>query len=202
MKITKTAQAIIMAVLATVTTNAVYAETAAVDPKAIHLRERPTATANSEVTISVKASKKQYKVGESMSFNVKGNDNYYLYVFNIDENSGESVLLIPNAKTKDNYLQKNKTYKMPGSVDFFSDAKGYEKVVFVATREKIDLDRINTKSMGDVSTTQTKDLEGAFTAKSIRIRDNANANAGNTGGQTSLADNVKVLSVKIVGGAN
>lgn len=200
MKITKTAQAIIMAVLTTTTVNTVYAETAVADPKAIHLRERPTATANSEVTISVKASKKQYKVGESMSFNVKGNDNYYLYVFNIDENSGDSVLLIPNAKTKNNYLKKGKTYKMPGTVDFFSDAAGYEKVVFVATREKIDLDRINTKSMGDLSTTKTKALEGAFEAKAIRIRDNANT--GNASGETSLADNVKVLSVKIVGGAN
>lgn len=168
-----------------------------VDSKAIRLRDNaPAAAPTGSLTLSVHPVKTQFKVGESMSFKVKGNADYYLYVFNIDESTGESVVLIPNKKTKTNQMKKNQTYTVPGTVEFYSDTAGYEKVVFVASREKIDLEKVNSEALGDFSKSKTAELEGAFVSKNIRIRERP---ATETGGATLLQEaNVKVLSIKIV----
>jgi len=184
--ITKT---IVLAILASGAT-ASLAQSPILNQQDIRLRDTP-AVNNNQVDLHVKASKKQYKVGEAMSFNVKGNQNHYLYVFTINKNTGKSTLLIPNANTKNNYLHKNKTYRVPGTVEFFADEVGYEKIVFVATRKPIDITRANLQQMGQVSVASTSQLQNTFAAQSVRVRQPI-------GNSSYVADNIKVLSVKVV----
>lgn len=166
------------------------------DPNAIRIRDAaPVAnTASAKVIdISVKPSKNIYRVGESIKFKVTGKEDYYLYVFTIDPVSKDSVQLLPNAKTQDNRLKKNKTYNIPGTVDFYSDAAGVEQIVFVATREPIDLSSVQTKQMGAFSVGNIDDVSSAFSSKAIRLRDPAT-----TSTPQPATQGVQVLKLQIV----
>jgi hypothetical protein len=124
--------------------------------------------------VSMKIGKKQYQVNEPIDFTVKGNQAFYLYVFTINKDTGKSVLLLPNAKTKDNRLKANKTYKIPNSVEFVGDKPGKEQVIMVASASKVsNVDSLKGKVVGEFKEVQTKSLVNEFNSKSIVIRDKA-----------------------------
>lgn len=152
------------------------------DTKNIRVRESQQ-NAGDAVQLSVTALKKQFKVGEAIQFKVKGDQDYYLYAYNLDPVSGESVLLMPNKKAKSNLFKAGKTYTLPKGVEFFADESGSEHLVFIASKKKIDLNSANLQSVGDFSSGKTKDFEDVFTSKSIRVRD---AQPGSGNGSASL----------------
>ena len=137
--------------------------------KSIRVRESQEETGKS-VQLSVTALKKQFKANELIQFKVKGEQDYYLYVYNIDPQTGDSILLLPNKKVKNNLFKAGKTYTLPKGVEFYSEEAGSEHLMFIASRDKIDLNFANLQSTGDFGKTKTKDLEGVF-SKSISIRD-------------------------------
>lgn len=151
------------------------------DTKSVRVRDAQQDAGNT-VQLNVTALKKQYKVNEKIQFNVKGDKDYYLYVYNVDPKTGESVLLLPNNKVKANLFKANKSYTLPNKVEFFADEAGSEHLMFIASKDKIDLSSVNVQSAGDFGKANTKDLEGAF-SKSIRIRD---AQPGRGNGSASL----------------
>lgn len=157
------------------------------EAKAIHVRESQ-AEAGKTVQLTVSAVKKQFKVDEPIQFKVKGNRDYYLYVYNFDASTGESVLLLPNKKVKANLFKGGKFYNLPSkNVEFVSDEAGTEHLMFIASKDKIDIDSVALRSVGDFGKANTKDLESAF-SKTIRVRD---AQPGSGNGSASL-------SIKIV----
>ncbi|MDD4930150.1 MAG: DUF4384 domain-containing protein [Gallionella sp.] len=156
------------------------------DNKNIRVRESQ-AMSGKTIELSVAAAKKQFKVGEPVRFKVRGNHDYYLYVYNLDPASGESVLLLPNKKIRSNLFKGGKSYTLPRGVEFFGDSVGNEHLMFIASAEKIDLDSANIQSAGDFGKASTKDLEGVF-SKSISIRD---TQPGRGNGSASLT--VKIV---------
>jgi hypothetical protein len=159
---------------------------AADESKNIRVRDSQDGTGNA-VQLSVTALKKKFKVDEPIQFTVKGNQDYYLYVYNLDPKTGDSVLLMPNKKVKSNLFKGGKSYTLPKGVEFVADEAGSEHLMFIASKEKIDLNSANLQSAGDFGKTNTKDLEGAF-SKSIRVRD---AQPGRGNGSASLT--VKIV---------
>ncbi len=154
----------------------VAAET--VNEAAVRIRERPvtapvsTAQQDNTVKINVTPLKSIYRVGESIKFKVVGQQSdYYLYIFSVDQNTQKTTRLLPNAKTKDNYLRKNKTYTMPGTVDFYSDAAGVEKLIFIASPTPINLNNIPSETVGAFAINNMDDVANAFSSKAIRIRE-------------------------------
>jgi len=158
------------------------------DTKSIRVREAQ-AESGATVQLSVTSLKKQYKVDEPIQFKVKGDSDYYLYVYNLDPSTGDSVLLLPNKKNKNNLFKAGKTYILPKGVEFFGDEAGSEHMMFIASKEKIDLNSANFQSVGNFGKAKTKDLEDVFTSKSIRIRD---AQPGHGNGSASLT--VKIVN--------
>lgn len=154
--------------------------TSDIENKAIVIRDQvsvmPSPVTNL-VALNVKPTKNSFRVGENIHFKVSAKSDYYLYVFSNDIKSGEAVILIPNKKTKSNRLRANKTYDIPGTVDFYSDAVGTEQIIFIATKEALDLGKINSKNLGDFSVAKSADLDLAFSEKTIRLRDPIPANS-------------------------
>lgn len=180
------------------TAHTVYAET--MSESAVRLRD-PAAVAapahnnNSNlVDIEVTPNKKLYRVNESIKFKVKGKADYYLYVFTYDPATKKSVVLLPNANTKDNFMKKNKTYNIPGTVEFYSDAPGVENVMFVASREPVPLDQLPREQVGAFSTASTDDMSNAFSSKAIRLRDPAAATPAPQAG----SQGVQLLRLQVV----
>ncbi len=108
-----------------------------VTEKAIGLDNR---TQSLKVSFELRSS--SYRVGEAIRFNVKGNKDFYLYVFAINEAERRAVLLIPNEKRRNRY-RANRVHIVPDrGVEFFADRQGIEKVLMVATTRYVD---VNTK---------------------------------------------------------
>ncbi len=113
-----------------------------------------------------------YVVGEPIRFRVRGNERFFLYVYTIDDETGEAILLLPNKKEQNNQYESGRTYTLPhASIEFYSDSPGEERIIMVASRKYIALDTARFRDVGDFSTTSTKDLEQAFADKGIGVRD-------------------------------
>lgn len=113
-----------------------------------------------------------YAVGEAIRFHVRGNKRFFLYVYTIDDETGEAILLLPNKKQQGNKYEPGRTFTIPhASVEFYSDSPGRERIIMVASRKYIALNTARFRDVGDFSTTSTKDLEQAFADKGVRIRD-------------------------------
>ena len=123
------------------------------------------------VPLSVKATKTTYRVNEAIEFEVQAKEAYYLYVFNIDAKNDQVILLLPNDKTKNNRLNANQPYRIPGTVEFYSDSPGTEKVIFIGTRELVDLNTLHSKTLGAFKVAKPAALSDAFATRAIRIRD-------------------------------
>lgn len=123
------------------------------------------------VKLTVKPTKKTYKVGERMGFTVRGKQNYYLYVFNIDTKNNKAVMLLPNHKNTNNLMKANHTYKIPEGVDFISDNRGTERVIFVGTTKPLNFSNNTLQSSGDFQTASYGVLSNDLSSKSIHIVD-------------------------------
>lgn len=191
-------KAVTAGILAVTLTSLAVADT--LNPSAIGLRDRTTAPATpaaanpNVVKLNVQPSKPSYRVGESIRFQVQGRDDYYLYVFNINNKTGEAVMLIPNSKTQNNRMSGNRTYDIPGTVDFYSDSVGVEQMVFIGTKQPLNVGGVTTQALGAFSVGKTEDFEAAFSSKAIGIRDRAPT--ASTAGAT--ANGVTTLNLRIV----
>ncbi len=106
------------------------------------------------VQLEVTPSKKEYAVGEPITFTVKGNEDYFLYVNFIKQDTQESVRLIPNADTKDYYMLANKEYTIPNTVEFYSDKAGTERLVFIGSNIPIPDDNMLKEVQGKFAVTK------------------------------------------------
>jgi hypothetical protein len=114
----------------------------------------------------------EYGLGEPIRFRVRGNQVFFLYVYTVDNETGEAILLLPNKKRQDNKYTPGRTFTVPqSSIEFYSDSAGKERIIMVASSKYIALNTARFRDVGDFSTTSTKDLEQAFADKGIRVRD-------------------------------
>lgn len=120
-----------------------------------------------DLQIELRADKPSYRVNEAISFSIKGNKTFYLYLFSISE-KGEAIMLIPGPEQKGNKYNGNKSYRVPNpGHDFFADRPGRERIVLVASTKWLDPGTKQYKSKGGFYTASAEVAES--TVKGLRI---------------------------------
>ena len=106
--------------------------------EAIRLREG--GRTGSDLKASIRTAKPIYRVGEPISFLVKANQDFFLYIVSLDEYGQPLELLYPNVHEGGYRFTGRMTHRLPGrSWEFYADAPGVERVVVVASTTRIDL---------------------------------------------------------------
>ena len=105
--------------------------------------------------VRLKPSKSSYEVNETIKFQVKGNKQFYLYLFNIDLQTGQGVALLPNR------LQTKQAILYPGDeqwhnvlksgIRFYSDKHGDERIIMVASERYLDIDNLINGSKAELT---------------------------------------------------
>ncbi|VFM95002.1 MAG: protein of unknown function (DUF4384) [Candidatus Kentron sp. G] len=148
--------------------------------------------ARSTLDVSIEPTRSIYRVNEPIRFKIKGNNKFFLYVYAVDEETGDATLLIPGRKQRGNKYTAHRVHTVPNrGVEFYSDTSGEETIVFIASRKYIDIDRAHFKDAGDFAMGKAAMLEQEFSAKGIGVR------TSDSGSNTGVL--VKRLKVRIEG---
>lgn len=119
-----------------------------------------------EFAFSIAPEKKFYSVNESIRFNVKGNKDFFLYLFSVNQDQNTAVLLIPGSRQKGNKYKKGKTFTVPNHpLEFVSDTPGTEKIIAFASTKYIHMDTQRYRKSGEfmiADLAQFKSQEKAF----------------------------------------
>lgn len=119
--------------------------------------------------VSFEPVKPVFNVGENIKFRVKGNKTFYLYLFSVDADRNEGYVLLPNIKQQYNKYQADREYDVPEQyIEFYSDSPGTEKVIMLASTEKLEVDMNRLTEKGDFYTADAAGVEEL--AKSLRVR--------------------------------
>lgn len=149
-----TAVLISLALTASASMGSIYKK----DTKALKIRDN-----SFEVALSVLTPK--VKVEEPISFAVRGNQPFYLYLFTVSKDSNKAYMILPNRLQQHNVYQANVRYVVPGKkLEFYSDRPGIEEVVMVATTKRIEVNRKAFKEKG-------RFLEGSRKAVDSEVKD-------------------------------
>jgi len=124
------------------------------------------------LTVDIEPIKNSFQVNEKIRLRSKGNQPYYLYLFNVNPQTGEAVMILPNKLQRNNYYSQQ-SYIVPNrDVEFYSDRPGVEQMIMVASRKSLKVDMGQYKSIGDFVTGKSAAFE-----KSLGVRFNAPAPA-------------------------
>lgn len=130
--------------------------------KTIRVRAHTSADA---LSVDVQPIKNSFWVNEKIRLRAKGNKPYYLYLFNVDPQTGQALMILPNRLQTNNYYG-HQGYIVPSrDVEFYSDRPGQEQVIMVASTEALNVDLNSYKAIGDFVTGQSAAFE-----KSLGVR--------------------------------
>ncbi len=95
-----------------------------------------------QLQLAVTPNKTNYNVGDTFSLIVKGNQDFYLWIFAMNEKAGRGRMLVPGVVQTANHYKANRSYKVPtdGSYELFMDKAGVERIVIVASTKLIAID--------------------------------------------------------------
>lgn len=98
--------------------------------------------------VSFKVVKPIVNVGDRVRFKVKGNKQFYLYLFTISD-SGQAHVILPNKLQQYNIYKPGLDYIVPEKdLEFYADAPGTEEVIMVATTKKLTVNTHRFKEAG------------------------------------------------------
>lgn len=98
---------------------------------------------------AVQLEKTEFETGEPVSFYVEGSQEFYLYVFSEDLETGEKTMLLPNARQAYNAFPANSAFAVPdATVRFTRENPGTELITAVATTEFVAIDSDNLLDKG------------------------------------------------------
>lgn len=114
-----------------------------------------------QLQVAVTPNQKKYKVGDTFSLHVSGNQNFFLWIFAMNENAGRGRMLVPGVVQTGNRYNANQTYKVPvgGSYELFMDKSGFERIVVVASTKWIAIDSKKLQKNKYFYSTSYKGLE-------------------------------------------
>lgn len=128
----------------------------AVLPTAVSPATTPT---RSPLQVQLSTEKAHYRVGEKIRFNVKGNRDFYLYLFNRDLNSNKWLSILPNRYQTNRhikYVGGHKSNWVPNrGLEFYADHSGTEHITMVASERYLDVEKMQRIS-------QAKSIGGYF----------------------------------------
>jgi len=120
--------------------------------------------------VDFKPFKKRYHTGESIKFDIKGNREFYLYLFNIDKETDKGVMFLPNKLDTGNKYSAEQGYTVPNKgVEFYADEAGVEGIIVVASTKWLQFDESKLRKKGDFMVGKAADVEKSL--KSIKIRE-------------------------------
>jgi len=158
-----------------------------VDEKAIRVGDRERDTRSGDLEVSFEALRASYRVGEPIRFTARGNKTFYLYVYSVDKDTGDAVLILPNNKQSGNKYPGGRSMTVPNrNIEFYADEEGRERIVMVASTRYIDVGAAKAQPLGDFSKTKAAVLEGLFEEKGIKIR--APGDRADRGGDVVVKD--------------
>ncbi|MBU0499281.1 MAG: DUF4384 domain-containing protein [Gammaproteobacteria bacterium] len=142
--------------------------------------------------VDIRAGRSSYRAGEAIRFKVRGNNEFYLYMINIDPRTGRAVAILPNrlqTHHKIKYPGDGRWYVVPNeNLEFYSDRAGHERIIMVASERYLDVDRLlsksRSKSVGDFYEMEAPldaldDAIGeSYGDKAIRIRNSGDGDSG------------------------
>ena len=138
------------------------------DSKAI----RVDAPEKEPLRVALEPVKESFKVDEPIRFKIRGNKTFYLYLFSVDDESGDAILILPTREgQRHNKYPANRTLPVPNpdEPDFLSDQAGREKLVMVASTKYLPVKSNWFRDGADSYVGKAEDLEKEFADKGIRI---------------------------------
>jgi len=122
-----------------------------------------------DLQVDFKASQARYRVGEPIQFEIHANRPFFLYLFSINTATQRGTMIMPNALARGNKYPANYHFLVPNaSVTFSTEQAGIQKVVMVASRQKLEFDTQNYPYTGPFKVTQAKNIEDML--KGITLR--------------------------------
>jgi hypothetical protein len=158
-----------------------FAQTAA--PAAEEKAVRVVDTKSDRLALKVASTKDSFGIDEPIRFKVSGNRTFYLYVYSVDQDTGDATLLIPSRRHTNNKYRGGREFRVPDKdLEFVADKAKRERFVFVASARQIDLARAQRTDPGDLQAAAAKEggdwlvakesaLEGMFAEKGVRVRE-------------------------------
>lgn len=168
--------------------------------KALTMGENQTASEKFE--FNVEPMKKVYKIGEPIRLKLRGDKDYYLYLFNMNEDGG-ATMIFPKKNQKNNHFAAGRTYVMPGQDSgalLSNKGNTTEHLRVVASLKKIlnNDDYESFDSAGEYYTGKGDFLKNKFRTKDIRWSDSATDAKDDVRESGSARDSVtRKISLKI-----
>ncbi len=102
--------------------------------------------------LQFKTDKKAYEVNEPITITVKLNKDAYVYLFNIDRETGETYMIFPNKYARNNRFKGGKMFKLPNNSrwEVISDKPGVEEFMLVASTKKQNFNFPSPSTKGGV----------------------------------------------------
>jgi len=88
--------------------------------------------------VHFKPYKRHFRAGEPIRFDVEGNRDFYLYLFNLDKDQDEAVMLLPNRYDIKHRYRLDRAYTVPAKAEFYADKAGLETLVVIASTQKLE----------------------------------------------------------------
>ncbi|MEW6267259.1 MAG: DUF4384 domain-containing protein [Thermodesulfobacteriota bacterium] len=110
-----------------------------------------------------------FQVNEPIKFKIKANKQFFLYLFSLDKQTNQGVLIMPNELYQGNMYQADAEFiAPPPNYEFFAQNPGLEKIIMVASTAWLELDHKKYTKSGGFFTGQAVDMEAE--AKSLVVR--------------------------------
>lgn len=146
------------------------------DTKDLQIRLRDSAVQSEALKVGLTPLKSSFKVNEAVQFKVHGNQDFFMYLFTMDEKNNQAALILPNTLQKGNKYPAKQTLIVPNkSVEFFSDAPGTEKVIMVASKKYFNWDTKGYTAAGKFLVTDVASVKTQL--KRLNVRPAAQATA-------------------------
>lgn len=120
------------------------------------------------LSLKIEPVKHVFQVDEPVRFRVRDRRSFYLYLFSIDQTTGEAVMILPNRLQRDNRYAGGRSHVLPDrQVEFYVASPGSERVIAIATLAPIELDPAVYPSREAFPVLTREDLAAAFSPYEI-----------------------------------
>lgn len=127
---------------------------------------------NEPLRVALKPSQESFKVGEPIRFTARGNKDFFLYLFSVNQDTDEATLILPSKQgQKDNKYPADTDYPVPNPdvPPLVADAAGREMLVMVASTKYLPLKSNWFRDGADRYVGSAKEFEEEFEGKAIRV---------------------------------
>lgn len=123
-----------------------------------------------DLVVDMQPTKDSFNPNEAIKFNIKGNQDFFLYVFAVDETNKQVTMMLPNKFQKGNKYNANQMHRVPNAteMELFSDRAGTEKIVMLASRKYLPWDTKGYTEAGKYMATEQERFDSQLEALNVR----------------------------------